>query len=90
MIGKLFTVAVLIAACYWYYTGPYQERVNPSYETKLKKYQEQMKECIRGLNFKAGATGEGTGNPEEECANKYNLYLKDGQWHSYEDTRQAG
>jgi len=89
MIGRLFTIAVLIGAAYWYYTGPYQERVNPSDETKLKQYAEQMRECIRGLNYKAGATGEGTGDPEETCAEKYNLYQKNGKWHSYDDIRKA-
>ena len=40
MIGKLFTLAFIIGAIYWYYTGPYQDRVNPSYETKLENYAE--------------------------------------------------
>ncbi len=89
MIGRLFTIAVIIGAVYWYYTGPYQDRVNPSYETKLKRYAEEMRECVRGLNYVSGATGavqEGT--PEEICAEKHNLYMKDGKWHSYDDIRK--
>lgn len=88
MIGRLFTLAVLIGAGYWYYTGPYQDRVNPSYETRLKQLEEDMKQCIRGLNYKAGATGEGTGDPEQVCAEKFNAYKKDGRWHSYDDVRR--
>ena len=89
MIGRLFTVALLIGIVYWYYTGPYQDRVNPSYELRLKQLNEEMQLCIRGLNYKAGATGEGTGDPEEVCAEKFDAYKKDdGLWHSYDEVRQ--
>jgi hypothetical protein len=35
-----------------------------------------------------GATGEGGGNAEEQCAEKYNLYLHDGKWYSYDEVRR--
>ena len=89
MIGKLFTLAFIIGAIYWYYTGPYQDRVNPSYETKLENYAEEMRLCIRGLNYKSGSTGEvQSGTPEDICASQNNLYRKDGKWHSYDDVRK--
>ena len=88
MIGRLFTLAVIIGAGYWYWSGPYQARVNPSYEQKLDRYAEQMRECIRGENYKAGSTGGSTADPETECAQRLNLYRHEGRWHSYDDVRQ--
>ena len=87
MIGRLFTLAVIIGAVYWYWSGPYQERVNPSYEKKLERYAEEMRKCIRGVNYKAG-TGATTGDPEQVCAKRLNLYRHEGRWHSYDDVRQ--
>lgn len=87
MLGRIFTLAVLVAAAYWYWSGPYQESRNPSYEKKLEKNAEDMKLCIRTANYKAGATGEGSGNYEQKCAKKFNLYQHGGNWHSYDDVR---
>jgi hypothetical protein len=47
-----------------------------------------MSLCVRGKNYNAGATGDVSGIPEESCAQEYNFYLKDGQWHSYKSVRQ--
>jgi len=87
MIGRLFTLAVIIGAGYWYWTGPYQARVNPTYEQKLERYAQDMRECIRGVNYKAG-TGASTGDPETVCAKRLNLYRHEGRWHHYDDVRQ--
>ena len=64
MLGRLFTIAMIAAAAYWYWTGPYQERVNPNYEQKLRKNAEDMRLCIRSGNYQLGATGVGDGNVE--------------------------
>lgn len=88
MFERLLTLALLLGAGYWYWSGPYQARTKPSAEQKLEHYAEEMRLCVRGLNYKAGATGEGTGDPEQVCARKLNLYRHDGRWHSYDDTRQ--
>jgi hypothetical protein len=89
MIGKLFTLAFIIGASYWYYNGPYQDRVNPSYETRLENYAGEMRLCIRGLNYKSGSTGEvQSGTPEDICARQNNFYRKDGKWHSYDEARR--
>ena len=87
MLGKLITLAIIIGACYWYWSGPYQQRVNPSYEKRLEQNEENMRQCIHGLNYKAGATGDVSGNPEDICAGRFNLYKQGGRWHSYEDDR---
>ena len=39
-----------------------------------------MRECIRGKNYKAGATGINEGDPEQICADEFNLYLYEGEW----------
>lgn len=81
------TFAAIIAVAYWYWTGPYQESGNPTYEDRLKQNAKNMRECLQGLNYRAG-TGANTGNPEENCANRYNVYQHEGQWHSYDDSRR--
>lgn len=89
MIGKIFSIAVIVAAAYWYWSGPYQDRTNPSYEQRLQKHAEDMALCTRGAAYRLGATGEGQGatGSEEECAQRYNLYLHEGRWHSYDEKR---
>jgi hypothetical protein len=87
MLGRLFTIIVLVGAAYWYWTGPYQAANNPTYEQQLQQNAEDMKLCIRTMSFKAGATGEGTDNPEVVCAQKFNVYRHEGQWHSYDGVR---
>jgi hypothetical protein len=86
--GRILTIALLAGAGYWYWSGPYQDQRNPSYEQKLEKNAKDMSLCIHGKNFQLGATGSGEGNPEEACARKFNLYLHDGKWHSYDDVRR--
>ena len=84
-------LATIIAAGYWYWTGPYQEKTNPSYAAGLKKNQENMALCLRGAAYKMGATGTGSGtgsgDPEQDCAGTYNLYKHEGRWHSYDQKR---
>jgi hypothetical protein len=87
MLQRILTVALLLGVGYWYWSGPYQQRVNPGYEQKLRANAENMRQCIRGANYRLGATGTGEGNPEERCAAKFNVYQQDGQWHSYDDVR---
>lgn len=87
MLGRIFSIAVVIAAAYWYWTGPYQDRTNPSYEQRLQQHAEDMALCMRGAAYKAGATGDGSGDAEESCARRYNLYQHEGRWHSYDEKR---
>ena len=89
MIGRIFSIAAIFAAGYWYWSGPYQAKTNPSYEALLKKHSEDMALCMRGAAYQLGATGSGTGSEaaEENCAEKYNLYEYEGRWHSYDVKR---
>ena len=87
MLGRIITVGLLLVICYWYWSGPYQERTNPSYETLLKQNADNMRLCLRGGAYQEGATGFSSGISEESCAQKYNLYMHEGRWHSYDHKR---
>lgn len=89
MLGRLITLALLVGLGYWYWSGPYQTRVNPSYEQRLQEHAEKMRVCIRSENYRLGATGSGTGTPEDICARQYNLYRENGNWYSYDDVRKG-
>ena len=82
MIGRLLTIVILVGAGYWYWSGPYQRTHNPDADEQLREAIEGMRECIRGQNYKAGATGVSEGDPEQICADKFNLYLYEGEWRS--------
>lgn len=88
MFGRLVIVAIIAAAAYWYWSGPYRERTHPDLEQKLRKNAEDMRLCIRSGNYQAGATGSVSGNIEQACADRFNLYKHDGQWYSYDEVRK--
>lgn len=89
VLVRLLTFAAIVAAIYWYWSGPWQEKVNPSYESILRENQEKMDSCIRGAAYKRGATGVGAGAEaaREQCAEQFNLYELDGRWHSHDMVR---
>ena len=86
---RIASFAAIVAAGYWYWSGPWQERTHPSYEATLKENDEKMSLCMRGAAYQLGATGSGMNSDaaREQCAKKYNLYELDGHWHSYDTTR---
>jgi hypothetical protein len=88
MLQRIITVALLAGVGYWYWSGPYQERVNPTPEQKLLENSENMRECIYNKKYAASRTLTGIVNPEEICAEELNLYEYEGQWHSYDDVRE--
>ena len=89
MIQRILAIAVFAGAVYWYWSGPYQARVNPTYQQQLKKNNEEMAGCIRAEAFQLGATGRGLGEEQarQMCAKKFNVYEEDGNWHSYDALR---
>ncbi len=86
MLRNVLTLLVIGALGYWYWQGPYQGG-QADYAEKLKANDEAMRLCIRTMNYRSGATGEGEGDPETVCAGKHNVYFDGGHWHSYSDTR---
>ena len=89
MIGRLVGIAAVIGAIYWYWSGPYQERVYPSYETIVETNNKNMSECMRAEAYKHGATGGGLGPDaaREMCAEEFNVYEHEGNWHRYDMKR---
>ena len=81
-------LVVVAAVAYWYWSGPYQERVNPSYQQKLRKNSEAMSDCVARKHYAATRSATNPGNLEELCAQELNLYEADGQWHSYDEVRE--
>ena len=89
MLQNIFLLAITAGAVYWYWSGPYQEQINPGYETIVKQNDENMAQCTRADAYKRGATGAGIGSKdsEEQCAEKFNVYKHEGHWHRYDMTR---
>ena len=87
MLIKLLTVLAIMGAAYWYWSGPYQVNLQPDYQDRLQQNNNNMNLCLHGENYRQGATGT-VGSPEQFCAQKFNLYQLDGQWHSYDDIRR--
>ena len=46
MLQRIITVALLAGVGYWYWSGPYQERVNPTPEKKLLQNSKNMLSCF--------------------------------------------
>ena len=87
---RFVVLLALVAAGYWYWSGPYQESRQSSPSDQLSRNAEIMKRCIAqegrmqsagGLAGVAdvGATGE---DAERLCAAKTNLVKRDGQWYA--------
>jgi hypothetical protein len=89
MLQRFFLLAVAIGTAYWYWSGPYQERLNPSYESIVAQNDENMAQCTRADSYKRGATGTGPGakDSEQQCAEEFNVYQHEGHWHRYDMTR---
>ena len=84
---NLLSLAMLAAIGYWYWSGPFQDQKQPSFEQKMELYDKHMASCLRGSAYASGAGHNIKGSPEKRCAKKYNLYLDQGKWYSYDDVR---
>jgi hypothetical protein len=85
VISRILPWALVIAACYWYWQGPYQARFNPSPAQQLEQIRKEVQLCIHGQEYQIGTTGNSQGPPEEYCAEKHGVYRgDDGRWYSYD------
>ena len=60
MFRNLFTLLVVGALGYWYYTGPFHDQANPSQASQLKDNAKKMELCLRAEAYARGTTGEGS------------------------------
>ena len=86
-MAKLIVIVAVIAAGYWYWSGPYQAGRAPSEAQQLQQNARDMKRCMRSeasMNAASGMAGApvADGDGETLCAQKYGLVLRNGQWHS--------
>ena len=86
-MGKLIVLAVVIAAAYWYWQGPYQGADRTGVSAQLEENARVMKRCMRqerSITAGAGMMGadSGSGDAESLCAQKHGLEFREGQWHS--------
>ena len=90
MLLRIIPFIVIAGAIYWYWSGPYQEKINPGYEAILERNDKEMDECIRAETYKRGATGSGlnTSAATKKCSEQLNVYESDGHWHSYDAVRR--
>ncbi len=91
-MGKIIVIIAIIAAGYWYWTGPYQQTEEQTYQAYLDDNAKTMKRCMGKQSSIAGAAGlAGVGGMAEDsetfCAEENNLVLHDGQWHSKNEVR---
>lgn len=87
MLRQLLILAIVAAVGYWYWSGPYQERVNPTYEQQLRQNSQNMHDCMYRKNYAGARMLKDAGDTETICSAELNLYQEDGQWHSYDATR---
>jgi len=90
MFGKAVVLLAIIAAGYWYWSGPYQQGGSTRGDRQLHENAKNMERCMRqeaSMNAASGMAGGavGAGDPEALCAQKYGLYQHEGQWLSRDD-----
>ena len=89
-MGRLIAIALIGAAAYWYWSGPYQAgRAAPSPQEQRAENARLMKKCQRqeaSMTAAAGMAGAmvGGGDTEALCASKLGLHKRDGEWHTGE------
>lgn len=92
-MARLGTWLAIIGIAYWYWSGPYYESEVPVETDRLQENAAIMQRCIRqeermeaagGLAGVGGVGGSGA-DAERLCAQKNNLYLRDGEWHRNDD-----
>ncbi len=88
-MGKFFPLLAALAVAYWYWQGPYQEGRPDRAEQQLRENARDMERCMRREASMTAAAGMGgapmeSGDTQELCAQELNLYLREGQWHSFD------
>jgi hypothetical protein len=90
---RLAIVLAIVGLGYWYWSGSSRQSAQTSEAERLQENAVIMQRCIREeerMQAAGGMAGLGdvgsTGvEAERVCAEKNNLYLQDGKWHSRQD-----
>ena len=85
MISKMVQYAAYAAAAWvlwWLWNGPIHDMNTISPQEKLAQWERAMKTCLKGEQYRLGATGSQRGGPEAVCADRLDLYLEDGVWYA--------
>jgi hypothetical protein len=92
-MGKLVVVLAIIGLAYWYWSGPYQKSTDALEADRLKDNALIMQRCINeeqrmqatGGMAGLGDVGSSGVDAERLCAEKNNLYARDGNWYNRKD-----
>ena len=88
-MGRTILLAAILAAVYWYWSGPFQDSRPGGRDDQLRENARKMKQCVqreRSVTAGLGMVGadSGGGDPEKLCAQQLNMYRQDGQWLSFD------
>lgn len=87
---RLVIFFVILGFAYWYWSGPHQESAETAEAERLTDNAATMQRCINhekrletaaniGGLVDIGSSGK---DAEQLCADKNNLYLRDGSWYN--------
>jgi hypothetical protein len=92
-MAKLVIILAVIGLAYWYWSGPYQKSTEALEADRMKDYAVIMQRCINeeqrmqstGGLAGLGDVGSAGADAERLCAEKNNLYKRDGNWYKKQD-----
>jgi hypothetical protein len=92
-MAKLVILLAIIGLAYWFWSGRDQETTQTLEAERLQDNAVIMQRCIKeeermqasGGVAGLGDVGSAGADAESVCAEKNNLYLQDGKWHSRGD-----
>ena len=92
-MAKLVIILTIIGLAYWYWSGPYQKSAPTLEADRLKDNAAIIQQCVnqeqrmQSAGGLAGLADVGSAGVDAErlCAEKNNLYKRDGNWYSRKD-----
>jgi len=89
MTNRYLNVVLVASVGWWAWMGPVKDMRETSEREALAENARKMSHCLHGEAFAAGSGAEREGDPEQRCASRHGLYRYQGQWWSYDQTRQV-
>lgn len=94
-MAKVALILAIMGLAYWYWSGPHQKSTDASGADRLKNNAVIMQRCInqeqrmQSTGGLAGLAEVGSSGADAEsvCAEKNNLYKRDGNWYSSKTDR---